>query len=66
MSASTPPSGGLAPRPRQLFVVDPIGRLNPAKDSSVALMQAAERAGVEPWVCTTADLSAAEIGRAHV
>ena len=28
----------------QLFVIDPIARLNPAKDSSVALMQAAQRA----------------------
>ena len=44
----------------QLFVIDPIARLNPAKDSSVALMQAAERAGRPVWVCTPADLSAAE------
>ena len=44
----------------QLFVIDPIARLNPAKDSSVALMQAAERAGLPVWVCTLADLSAAE------
>ena len=44
----------------QLFVIDPIARLNPAKDSSVALMQAAERAGRPVWVCTLADLSAAE------
>jgi glutathione synthase len=43
----------------QLFVIDPITRLNPAKDSSVALMQAAQRAGLQPWVCTPADLSAA-------
>jgi len=42
----------------QLFVVDPVERLNPAKDSSVALMQAAERAGLPVWVCTTADLMA--------
>ena len=41
-----------------LFVIDPIARLNPAKDSSVALMQAAERAGLEVWVATLADLSA--------
>ena len=27
----------------QLFVIDPVDRLKPAKDSSVALMQAAER-----------------------
>ena len=43
----------------QLFVIDPIARLNPAKDSSVALMQAAERAGRPVWVATLADLSAA-------
>ncbi|MFO7630737.1 MAG: glutathione synthase [Prochlorococcaceae cyanobacterium] len=44
----------------QLFVIDPIARLNPAKDSSVALMQAARRAGELVWVCGMADLSAAE------
>jgi glutathione synthase len=43
----------------QLFVVDPITRLRPAKDSSVALMQAAQRAGLAVWVCTQADLSSA-------
>jgi glutathione synthase len=45
---------------QQLFVIDPIGRLNPAKDSSVALMQAAQRAGLPVWVATLADLMAAE------
>ena len=45
----------------QLFVIDPIARLNPAKDSSVALMQAAQRAGEQVWVCTIADLSAAAV-----
>jgi len=44
----------------QLFVIDPLVRLNPAKDSSVALMQAAQRAGQQIWVCTLQDLSAAE------
>jgi glutathione synthase len=44
----------------QLFVIDPIDRLKPAKDSSVALMQAAERAGRPVWVSTLADLAAAE------
>ena len=44
----------------QLFVIDPLPRLNPAKDSSVALMQAAQRAGQQIWVCTLQDLSAAE------
>ena len=42
----------------QLFVIDPISRLNPAKDSSVALMQAAQRAGLSLWWCTPADLLA--------
>ena len=42
----------------QLFVIDPIARINPAKDSSVALMQAVQRAGQAVWVCTPADLSA--------
>ncbi len=49
-------------REAQLFVVDPITRLRPAKDSSVALMQAAQRAGLEVWVCTQADLSTAGAG----
>jgi glutathione synthase len=48
-------TGGREP---QLFIIDPIARLRPAKDSSVALMQAAQRAGQQVWVCTTADLSA--------
>jgi glutathione synthase len=48
----------------QLFVIDPIERLNPAKDSSIALMQAAQRAGRPVWVCTAADISAAEHPRA--
>jgi glutathione synthase len=46
----------------QLFVVDPITRLRPAKDSSVALMQAAQRAGLAVWACTQADLSTAAMG----
>ena len=49
-------------REAQLFVVDPITRLRPAKDSSVALMQAAQRAGLAVWVCTQADLSTAAEG----
>lgn len=44
----------------QLFVVDPIERLSPARDSSVALMQAAQRAGLPVWVCTPIDIGAAE------
>lgn len=42
----------------QLFVMDPLARLNPAKDTSVALMQALQRAGGHPWSCELADLSA--------
>ena len=47
-----------APGVRQLFVIDPLARLNPAKDSSVALMQALQRAGGQVWCCELADLSA--------
>ena len=43
----------------QLFVIDPIERLNPARDSSVALMQAAQSADLPVWVAHPADLSAA-------
>ncbi len=42
----------------QLFVMDPLERINPAKDSSSALMQAAQRAGHPVWAATLADLSA--------
>ncbi|MEB3259498.1 MAG: glutathione synthase [Cyanobacteriota bacterium] len=45
-------------RPQQLFVIDPLARLNPAKDTSVALMQALQRAGGQAWCCELADLSA--------
>ena len=54
MASPTPGEGA------QLFVIDPIERLKPTKDSSVALMQAAERAGRSVWVATLADLTAAE------
>ncbi len=43
---------------RQLFVVDPIEQLKPEKDSSVALMEAAQRASLEVWICTPEDLQA--------
>ena len=43
---------------RQLFVLDPLRQINPEKDSSAALMQAAYRAGDEVWVCTPSDLIA--------
>ena len=46
------------PGARQLFVMDPLARLNPAKDSSVALMQSLQRAGGQAWCCELADLSA--------
>lgn len=48
-----------APGRSQLFIIDPIERLRPTKDSSVALMQAAQRAGLAVWVASPADLSAA-------
>ena len=42
----------------QLFVIDPIERLNPARDSSVALMQAAQRLyqrlGFDRWTALDA------------
>ncbi len=41
---------------RQLFVLDPLNQINPQKDSSAALMQAAQRFEVEVWSCTPADL----------
>ena len=50
----TLPEAGREP---QLFVIDPIERLRPTKDSSVALMQAAQRAGQQVWVCTPAQLA---------
>ncbi len=43
---------------KQLFVLDPIELINPHKDSSAALMQAAFRASIEVWICTPADLQA--------
>lgn len=46
------------PAGAQLFVIDPIERLKPAKDSSVALMEAVQRSGAQVWVCTPGDLCA--------
>ena len=43
---------------KQLFVLDPIHQINPLKDSSAALMQAAKRASIEVWICTPSDLQA--------
>jgi glutathione synthase len=53
----TPPLG--ASEGALLFVVDPITRLNPVKDSSIALMQAAQRSGLAVWVCAQEVLSTA-------
>ncbi len=49
----------------QLFVLDPIQRLRPTKDTSVALMQAAQRAGQPVWVATPADLSVTGLEPGH-
>ncbi len=43
---------------KHLFVLDPIEQINPAKDSSAALMQATHRACIEVWICTPSDLQA--------
>ncbi len=43
---------------KQLFVLDPVEQINPAKDSSAALMQAAHRASIEVWACMPSDLQA--------
>ncbi len=43
---------------KQLFVLDPIKEINPSKDSSAALMQAAHRCSIEVWICIPADLQA--------
>mgnify|MGYP006277871541 CR=1 FL=1 len=46
------------PAGAQLFVIDPIERLRPAKDSSIALMEAVQRSGAQVWICTPGDLCA--------
>ncbi len=43
---------------KQLFVLDPIRHINPLKDSSAALMEAAHKASIEVWVCAPSDLQA--------
>ena len=43
---------------RQLFVLDPLQQVRPEKDSTAALMQAAQRAGDDVWACTPSDLIA--------
>lgn len=39
-----------------LFILDPLDRLNPAKDTSLAIMREAERRGHELYVCLQHDL----------
>ncbi len=43
---------------KQLFVIDPVENINPLKDSSAALMQAASRSNIDVWICTPSDLQA--------
>ncbi len=43
---------------RHLFVIDPLDQIKPLKDSTAALMQATQRASIEVWACTPADLQA--------
>ncbi|MFM7086552.1 MAG: glutathione synthase [Cyanobium sp.] len=56
-SVLTPVTAATVPAGSQLFVLDPIQRLRPTKDSSVALMQAVQRAGRAVWVCTPDQLA---------
>ena len=43
---------------KQLFILDPIDQINPVKDSSAALMEAAYRASIQVWICSPSDLQA--------
>ena len=47
---------------RLLFVIDPPSRLNPRKDSTIALMRAAVRMGDEVFIAEAADLGMDEQG----
>ncbi|TVQ07163.1 MAG: glutathione synthase, partial [Leptolyngbya sp. DLM2.Bin27] len=40
-----------------VFIIDPIHRLDPGHDTSVAMMEAAQRRGHEVWVTAASDLS---------
>ena len=40
-----------------IFIIDPIDRLDPTHDSSVALMEAAQMMGHEPWITGAAQLA---------
>ena len=41
-----------------LFVIDPINKINPLKDSSAAIMEATYKKKIEVWACTPQDLEA--------
>tara|TARA_Y100001968_G_scaffold323567_1_gene361495 strand:+ start:67 stop:999 length:933 start_codon:yes stop_codon:yes gene_type:complete len=43
---------------KHLFILDPINQINPQKDSSAALMQAAQKASIEIWICLPSALEA--------
>ncbi len=45
---------------KQLFIIDPITRLDPGHDTSVALMEAAQLCGHEVWITTIQQLSIIE------
>lgn len=42
---------------KHLFIVDPLSTFKPAKDTTLALMDAVRRAGSEVWACTLDDLT---------
>lgn len=54
------------------FIIDPIERLDPGHDTSVALMEAADLVGHEVWITAMSDLSAidgktwAKLSRVHL
>lgn len=43
---------------KHLFIIDPVEQINPSKDSSAAIMQAAKRASIDVWFCNPSDLQA--------
>ena len=43
---------------KQLFIIDPISEINPSKDSTAALIEAAYRKSIDVWICTPSDLQA--------
>jgi glutathione synthase/RimK-type ligase-like ATP-grasp enzyme len=48
-----------------IFIIDPLHSLNPKKDSSIAMMQAAQSAGSKVFVAEQNQLSI-ETGTAHI